>query len=360
MPHILELNTVNKKYGSTWALRETSLKTEKGELLTILGPSGSGKSTLLNLVSGVIKPTSGSIFLYSKDITQLPIHKRNIGVVFQGYSLFPHLSTFKNIEFPLRMAVHRKPRSEINNLVSNIIEMVGLNGLENRKPRQLSGGQQQRVALARALVFSPEMLLLDEPLGALDRSLRDQMQNEIRDLQQKLNITVLYVTHDQTEAMSISDRIAVMQDGKIEQISTPSDIYNNPKNRFVAGFVGESNFLNGKVIKVDENCIYIELNNNTIIKCFFKNRIDIGSEITIVVRPENIKLSSNGNLNKNNVEGIIRKKTFLGDIYRLTIQIGEKTNWIVNIYDSLEKLNYNNNDSVNLNWKIEDTNIVNY
>src|SRR5207249_1438913 len=245
----VELRQLSKSFGPVRAVDGVTLGLARGELLTILGPSGSGKTTTLRMIAGFTQPSSGAVLLDGKDITGLPAHRRDIGLVFQNYALFPHLTAGQNVAFPLQM--RKISASEVRRRVAEAFALVGLKGLEERHPRELSGGQQQRVALARALVFRPRLLLMDEPLGALDRKLREQMQLEIKHLQKTLGITVIYVTHDQEEALFMSDRVAVTNAGTIVQIGTPVDLYNRPADRFVADFIGESNFLSGTVQATD-------------------------------------------------------------------------------------------------------------
>ena len=235
------LDGLFKRYGEAVALDGISLVVEPGEFVSLLGPSGSGKTTTLNLIAGFAKPTAGDILMDGRPIAELPPHRRDIGVVFQHYALFPQLTASENVAFPLRR--RRVPKPEIRERVTSALEMVELEGLEDRHPRELSGGQQQRVALARAIVFNPRVLLMDEPLGALDRKLRDSLQRQIKRLHQELGITFVYVTHDQDEAMSLSERVAVFNNGRIEQIGTPVELYEQPNSRFVAEFLGESNVL---------------------------------------------------------------------------------------------------------------------
>ena len=238
----LRLNGLTGRYGRNVAVRGIDLEVAAGEFLTLLGPSGSGKTTTLRLVAGLLQPASGTIELAGRDVTMIPPHRRDIGVVFQNYALFPHLTAGQNVAFPLEM--RRVSRTDARELVEKAFSLVQLSGYEHRYPRQLSGGQQQRVALARALVFEPRLLLMDEPLGALDKKLRDQLQFEIKRIHQELGVTVLYVTHDQEEALVMSDRIAIFNDGKIAQIGSPQDIYRRPSSLFVADFIGEANVLN--------------------------------------------------------------------------------------------------------------------
>ncbi len=239
---------VTKRFGDeVTAVDAMSLEIRSGEFFTLLGPSGSGKSTLLNLVLGALRPDAGEILVGGEPITSVPIHKRNIGMVFQNYALFPHMTVFKNIAFPL--GIRRMPKAEIKQRVEEVLELVQLSGFENRYPSQVSGGQQQRIATARAIAAKPPLILMDEPLGALDVKLRVEMQEQLRLLHRSLQVTVIYVTHDQDEAMTLSDRIAVMRDGRIEQVGTPREVYERPANTFVASFLGDANLIACRVVR---------------------------------------------------------------------------------------------------------------
>ena len=243
----IDLIDVAKRYGPVTAVEDVQLHVDEGELVTVLGPSGSGKTTLLTMIAGLAGPSAGRIDIGGRDVTWLPAAKRNVGLVFQSYALFPHMSVHDNVAFPL--SVRRLGRAEIDRRVAEALRLVRLAGFERRRPAQLSGGQQQRVALARAFVFEPEILLLDEPLGALDRKLREQLQVELRQLQRSLGITTILVTHDQEEALSLSDRIVVLDDGRVQQIGTPEDAYLKPRNRFVADFLGAANLFEGVLLR---------------------------------------------------------------------------------------------------------------
>ena len=251
----VKFETVDKSYdGETLVVKDLNLNIPKGEFLTMLGPSGSGKTTCLMMLAGFETPTSGEIYLDGDPISNIPPNKRGIGMVFQNYALFPHMTVKENLMFPLE--VRKISTDDISKKVKNALEMVELQDFGNRMPLQLSGGQQQRVALARALVFEPRLVLMDEPLGALDKNLREQMQYEIKHIHEKIGITVVYVTHDQSEALTMSNRIAVFNDGKIQQISSPDVLYEKPTSAFVAQFIGENNQLKGKVVSLDgKNCV---------------------------------------------------------------------------------------------------------
>jgi putative spermidine/putrescine transport system ATP-binding protein len=242
----LELRDLTKAFGPTLAVDRVNLTVEGGELIAFLGPSGCGKTTTLRMIAGFVAPTSGSIRVQGRDITALPAHRRDMGMVFQSYALFPHMTVQRNVAFGLH--AHRVPKAEVASRVATALELVGLEGLAGRYPRQLSGGQQQRVAVARVLALEPKLLLFDEPLSNLDAKLRVQMRHEIRRLQKEVGITALFVTHDQEEAMTIADRIVVINHGRIEQVGTQTEIYDQPRTRFVADFIGTTNFLEGRIV----------------------------------------------------------------------------------------------------------------
>jgi putative spermidine/putrescine transport system ATP-binding protein len=283
----LNISNVSKTYGDVRAVSDVSLHIEKGEFVTFLGPSGSGKTTTLTMIAGFEHPSSGEIQLNGRDLTSLPPWRRNIGMVFQNYALFPHMSVEKNVGYPLRM--RGVDRVQMTKKVGAVLDLVGLGSLGHRLPRELSGGQQQRVAIARGLVFNPDVLLLDEPLGALDKNLREQMQVELKRIHRESGTTMVYVTHDQTEAMTMSDRIAVFQNGRIEQIGKPLDIYHRPESRFVGEFVGDSNFFKGSrnggrsSLSIDE-LGEIQISESKI------SHVPGCSEFDVLVRPERLVL----------------------------------------------------------------------
>ena len=256
---------IDKSYdGEVLVVKNLNLNISKGEFVTMLGPSGSGKTTTLMMLAGFETPTNGEIFLAGKPISKIPPYEREIGMVFQNYALFPHLTVNENLAFPLQ--VRKLPKSEIEERVANALEMVQLGEFGSRRPMQLSGGQQQRIAVARALVFEPKIVLMDEPLGALDKQLREQMQYEIKDLHEKLEVTIVYVTHDQSEALTMSNRIAVFDDGIIKQLASPSVLYEEPENAFVAQFIGENNTLSGKITSVDKKLCTVEMGQGDSLK----------------------------------------------------------------------------------------------
>jgi len=288
----LTLHNLVKVFGDVLAVDKVSLNIQHGEFLTLLGPSGSGKTTTLNMIAGFEIPTSGQILLESKDITTVAPNNRGIGMVFQNYALFPHMTVFDNIAFPLKM--RKMPGNEITTLVETILQLVQLPGFERRYPKQLSGGQQQRIALARALVFRPPILLMDEPLGALDKKLRDHMRLEIKHIQESIDITVIYVTHDQEEALTMSDRIAIMNEGRIIQLETPMEIYEFPADLFVADFIGESNFLEGRTGETDGDRMSVEIKQGLKMLIKKQTRLESGKEVTVAIRPEKIEIFPDG------------------------------------------------------------------
>jgi putative spermidine/putrescine transport system ATP-binding protein len=312
-PSSLSLQGLARSFGTTTALQPLSLEIRRGEFVSILGPSGSGKSTTLNLIAGFDFPTAGSVLMNGEDVTWLPSHRRGVGMVFQNYALFPHLSVFENIAFPLRS--RHWPAADIATAVKQALELVQLGGVADRLPRQLSGGQQQRVALARAIVYRPKILLMDEPLGALDRKLRADMQFEIKRLHRDLGTTILYVTHDQDEALSMSDRVAVLNGGRLEQCATPRELYLRPRTAFVAGFVGETNLLpatvspSGRLVRVAALGLDLPLADS------FDNP---GAVLTASLRPENLIVDASAG---RGVRGRVEDLLFFGDMIICVIQV---------------------------------------
>jgi spermidine/putrescine ABC transporter ATP-binding subunit len=280
----IELIGVSKRFGDVVAVDTTDLVIKSGEMLTLLGPSGSGKSTLLSMIAGLTKPTSGNIRIGGREVTDVPPAQRNLGVVFQSYALFPHLSVFGNVAFPL--SVRGLSKSEIASRVQKALARVRLDGLADRRPLQLSGGQQQRVALARALVFEPDILLLDEPMGALDKRLREEVQLELRQLQRELGVTTVLVTHDQEEALSLSSRLVVLEHGRIQQVDTPLAAYQRPRNRFVARFIGTANLFEGEVAPLSDGSRAVLASGETV-PCNAGH--GIAGRIDLVVRPEHVR-----------------------------------------------------------------------
>ncbi len=301
------------------AVDKVTLNIAKGELVTLLGPSGCGKTTTLRMIAGFEFPSEGDIHLDGKEINKLPPHKRDMSMVFQSYAIFPHLTVYENVAYGLKVA--RLPKKEIKERVAKTLELVELSGYENRAPNQLSGGQQQRVALARALIMEPKVLLMDEPLSNLDAKLREQMRNEIRRIQQMINITSVYVTHDQVEAMTISDRVVIMNEGRIEQIGTPIEIYRHPKSRFVADFIGRANFISGVVQGWKDGRLTVTFMDRLLVVAAAEDEYKTGTAVTIVVRPEMMQLNPADGAH---VDGIVRRASYLGDVVEYDVQVGEQ------------------------------------
>jgi putative spermidine/putrescine transport system ATP-binding protein/spermidine/putrescine transport system ATP-binding protein len=286
------LDGVTKRFGKTTALDDVSLMIRRGELMTLLGPSGCGKTTLLNLVAGFLTPDSGEIAIAGRRMTDVPAYRREIGIMFQNYALFPHMSVAANVGYGLRM--RRIAKAEIARRVGEALALVKLAGLEDRKPRQLSGGQQQRVALARALVIRPQVLLLDEPFSALDRNLRASMQVELKEIQRKLGVTAIFVTHDQSEALSLSDRIAVIADGRIRQLDIPDEIYRHPLDRFVASFIGDANVLRARLERIDGAVATVVLGAARVaVPARTLQGGAVGDPVDLFVRPEGLCVAEN-------------------------------------------------------------------
>lgn len=308
--HAVELVNINKSFGDNIVLDDINLYIRDKEFLTLLGPSGCGKTTTLRLIGGFETPTSGKILFEGKDISNVPPYERNINTVFQKYALFPNMNVYENIAFGLR--IKKMSESIINEKVKEMLRLVNLKGYEKRSILSLSGGQQQRIAIARALVNEPKVLLLDEPLGALDLQLRKDMQVELKNIQKRVGITFVYVTHDQEEALTMSDTIVVMNDGKIQQIGTPIDIYNEPKNAFIASFIGESNILDG-IMNED----FVVSFSNRKFKCVDKGFLP-NEEIDVVIRPEDLELvdEENGML-----VGVVKSEIFKGVHYEILVEV---------------------------------------
>lgn len=312
----IRFENISKSYGDFKVIDGLNLDIDRGEFVSLLGPSGSGKTTLLMMLAGFESPSSGTIYIDGKAINTVPSYKRNMGVVFQNYALFPHMTVGENIAFPLQM--RGRGKTEIGERVEKVLDMVQLSTMRERKPSQLSGGQQQRVALARALVFEPSVVLMDEPLGALDKQLREQMQLDIRALHGRLGLTIVFVTHDQSEALTMSDRIAVFNKGKIEQIGTPRAIYDEPQTRFVAEFIGETNLAEGTIERVEGTSAFIRLNNGGMLRASSKRGLPTGQRVLLSVRPERIELG-NKDGSDNNLRTRVTDSVYQGDHLRIQL-----------------------------------------
>ena len=321
MSQRVALRNVTKRFGSVVALKTISLDIEEGEFITLLGPSGCGKTTTLRLIAGFNDPDQGQILLGDQDITNLPPQKREIGMVFQDYALFPHLTIKENIAFPLRE--RRTPKEKINDRVAELLELVRLPGVEERYPSELSGGQAQRISVARAVAYPPRVLLMDEPLGALDLKLREAMQLELRRIQQELQITTVFVTHDQTEAMNMSDRIAVMRNGEIEQVGTARDIYNFPQSSFVADFVGRINLLDAELLGKSGEVAELKILNDVKIRAKIATEA-LSKSLCVGIRPEKLSIGRSGNEDRydNQIPGKVISSTFSGNLLDVFVDVG--------------------------------------
>jgi spermidine/putrescine transport system ATP-binding protein len=316
----VRLDRVTKRFGEVTAVDDLSLDIERGEFFSLLGPSGCGKTTTLRMIGGFEDPNAGTVYLAGRDVTDLPPYRRDVNTVFQSYALFPHLSVADNVAFGLRRK--KVPRADVGSRVKEVLRLVDLRGFESRKPGQLSGGQQQRVALARALVNDPRLLLLDEPLGSLDLKLRKQMQLELKRIQEEVGITFLYVTHDQEEAMAMSNRLAVMRHGRIEQTGEPGEVYEHPQTEFVAGFLGASNLLDGRVEERGTPDTTVLVDGGSLIRVRAESLNGSASAVRVGVRPEKIRLErdeGDPEAGWNSVPGLLRMASFVGVSHQYTI-----------------------------------------
>ena len=342
----VSLRSVSKSYdGAHRVVEQLDLDVASHEFLTLLGPSGSGKTTILTMLAGFEAPTTGEILMNGKAITGLPPHRRNIGVVFQNYALFPHMTVAQNVEFPLR--VRQIARSERETRTREALEMVGLGQHLDRRPSQLSGGQQQRVALARALVFHPDLILMDEPLGALDNALRKRMQFEIKALQRKLGVAVVFVTHDQGEAMVMSDRIAVFDQGRVQQIGQPEEIYARPANAFVAGFIGETSWFRGRILARSGSLALIETPAGNLRARLADPTLAEGVLVNVAVRPEDISLSTSAGTG---LAARTEGRTYLGDHILLSLRTGDGTPVTAKVEKSASDAGTEENALTHLVW----------
>jgi putative spermidine/putrescine transport system ATP-binding protein len=346
---VLELSGVCKRYDALVAVDDLDLSLRTGEFLTLLGPSGSGKTTTLMMVAGLQQPDAGAITLNGAPVADLPPYRRDIGMVFQNYALFPHMTVRRNIAFPLEM--RGIGRDEIGRLVDEALELVKLPGLGDRLPRQLSGGQQQRVALARALVYRPALLLMDEPLGALDRKLREQLQLEIKRVHRDRSISVLYVTHDQEEALTMSDRIAVFNHGRIEQIGTPEELYDKPETRFVAGFIGDTNFLSGRAVGVSGDGVCEIDTAAGRIRASTRQPIAAGATVSVAVRPERVVLAPTQD-DAAGMAGTVVDVIFLGTARKYVVRLADGSECIALRQVSDRPLDIGGS-AVRLSWPVE-------
>ncbi|SAK90237.1 spermidine/putrescine ABC transporter ATPase [Caballeronia hypogeia] len=352
MSTIVSFKNVQKTYdGETLVVKNLNLDIEEGEFLTMLGPSGSGKTTCLMMLAGFETATHGEILLQGKPINRIPPERRNIGMVFQSYALFPHKSVAENLAFPLK--VRKIARDEIARKVKRALAMVNMEKFANRMPAQLSGGQQQRIAVARALVFEPALVLMDEPLGALDKQLREQMQYEIKQIHEQSGLTVVYVTHDQGEALTMSDRIAVFNNGIIQQLASPSALYEKPENAFVARFIGESNELKGIVSAVDRERCTVDLDGGHRVRASAGSAIRKTGSASISLRPERIAVGESAHACDNVFSGGVKDLIYYGDHLRVVMQVCGRNDFIVKLPNDGAVRQLRIGDSVDIGWMAE-------
>ena len=349
----VRFDKVDKSYdGKILVVKDLNLDIAEGEFITMLGPSGSGKTTCLMMLAGFETPTNGEIYLDSNPISNIPPHKRGIGMVFQNYALFPHMTVYENLAFPLK--VRKVLKEEIDKKVDKALSMVSLSGFEKRMPNQLSGGQQQRVAVARALVFDPQVVLMDEPLGALDKNLRESMQYEIKHIHESIGVTVVYVTHDQGEALTMSNRIAVFNDGKVQQLSSPDKLYEEPVNSFVAEFIGENNTFSGEVTDISQNKCKVKLDIGTEI---IANPIKIkskGEKTKVSLRPERAIIDPQNQMD-NKHKGKIEEVIYHGDHTRVRLDLLGNKEFILKVPNSSARMDIKVGNQINVGWDSHDS-----
>lgn len=345
---------VQKSYdGENLVVKDLNLSMPKGEFLTMLGPSGSGKTTCLMMLAGFETATHGDILLDGVSINHIPPHKRGIGMVFQNYALFPHMTIAENLAFPLE--VRKMGKSDREAKVSRALDMVQMGEFGGRRPSQLSGGQQQRVALARALVFEPDLVLMDEPLGALDKQLREHMQFEIKRISDSLGITVVYVTHDQTEALTMSDRVAVFNDGRIQQLAPPDLLYEEPENSFVAQFIGENNTLEGVVQEMRDGIALVRLDSGDVIDCKPVNVTEAGQRTKVSIRPERVEFNKDRlNPDAHTLKAEVLEFIYMGDIFRTRLRVAGNDDFIVKTRNAPDQIRLKPGEQIEIGWMPED------
>ena len=348
----VRFDKVDKSYdGKVLVVKDLNLDIAEGEFITMLGPSGSGKTTCLMMLAGFETPTNGEIFLETNPISNIPPHKRGIGMVFQNYALFPHMTVYENLAFPLK--VRKLSKDDIDKKVDKALSMVSLSGFEKRMPNQLSGGQQQRVAVARSLVFDPQLVLMDEPLGALDKNLRESMQYEIKHIHESIGVTVVYVTHDQSEALTMSSRIAVFNDGKVQQLSTPDKLYEEPVNSFVAEFIGENNTFAGEVTDISDGKCKVKLDTGGEI---ISNPISVkskGEKTKVSLRPERAIIDPEEKMD-NKHKGKIEEIIYHGDHARVRLNLLGNKEFILKVPNSSARMDIKRGNEINVGWNSHD------
>lgn len=353
-PPLIELSHVQKSYdGKSLVIKDLNLSIAQGEFLTLLGASGSGKTTTLMMLAGFETPTRGEIRMGGKPIQNVPAHKRGIGMVFQNYALFPHMSVAENLAYPLKM--RGLNRSTIEQKVQRAIDMVQLHGMQSRRPTELSGGQQQRVALARAMVFEPEVILMDEPLGALDKNLREHMQYEIKQLHRRLGVTVVYVTHDQGEALTMSDRVAVFHQGDIAQIGDPTALYERPENPYVATFIGENNVLRGRAINSQGTRLEVVLDAGFVVRGMAVDAPQtLTHQVELLIRPENIRLCSS---KEQGYQATLADRVYLGDHLRVHLKLANGETVIAKTPNDESVRTLHDGQPIGFTWNPEDAHV---
>jgi putative spermidine/putrescine transport system ATP-binding protein len=350
----VEFERVQKSYdGEVLVVKDLNLSMPKGEFLTMLGPSGSGKTTCLMMLAGFETATHGAIRLAGKSINDIPPHKRGIGMVFQNYALFPHMTVAENLAFPLQ--VRKMGKSDQTVKVKRALDMVQMGSFAGRRPSQLSGGQQQRIALARALVFEPELVLMDEPLGALDKQLRETLQFEITNLAHELGITVVYVTHDQTEALTMSDRVAVFDDGRIQQLAPPDELYEKPQNSFVAQFIGENNTLGGVVQEIKGDTCIVKLDSGDVIDAIPVNVSKVGERTKVSIRPERVEINK-GRLKEgtHTLKAEVLEFIYMGDIFRTRLRVAGSDHFIIKTRNAPDQVKLTPGTMIDIGWLPQD------
>ena len=350
----VKFERVQKSYdGETLVVKDLNLEIPKGEFLTMLGPSGSGKTTCLMMLAGFETATHGDILLDGVSINNIPPHQRGIGMVFQNYALFPHMTVAENLAFPLE--VRKIGKAERETKIIRALDMVEMGSFAGRRPSQLSGGQQQRIALARALVFEPELVLMDEPLGALDKQLREKMQFEITNLAHALGITVVYVTHDQTEALTMSDRVAVFNDGRIQQLASPDSLYEEPENSFVAQFIGENNTLDGEVKNLSKNMAVVQLDDGSLIDCKPVNVEKVGDRTRVSIRPERVEYNKKRiNKQAHTLKAEVLEFIYMGDIFRTRLRVAGNDDFIIKTRNAPDQQRLTAGQQIEIGWLPKD------
>ncbi len=344
---------VEKSYdGETLVVKNLNLDIERGEFLTLLGPSGSGKTTTLLMLAGFEPATHGDILIENRSLRNVPPHKRDMGMVFQNYALFPHMTVEENLAFPL--AARKMPKAEIGERIARVLDMVQLGAFGKRRPAQLSGGQQQRVAVARALVYEPKLVLMDEPLGALDKQLREQMQYELKHIHERVGVTVIYVTHDQGEALTMSNRIAVFNDGVIQQLARPETLYEEPENAFVAQFIGENNRFSGKVLALNGSTCRVEIDGGGEVEALAVNVEGVGSRTSLSLRPESVTINPAEGSCPDRFDARVEEFIYLGDHTRVRVSVCGNDDFIIKVPRTEHAPRLNVGETLTIGWNSRD------